>query len=143
MFWMITLVSLNLSIVASVASGTKWLQGKYIGLIYLIFAVIVWNKINNYYLLADFRSLERFLANNIKTELVEQMVQDRRNCLIARHAVANLKKVPFASITNAFFYSSYFHPEVGYDYSIKASIEPENCGDLTVVPANAADFIQR
>ena len=138
MFWMITLVSLNLSIVASIISRTKWLQVKYVGLIYLIFAVIAWNKINNYYLVPVFRSLEEFLANNIKIELVEQMVQDRRNCLIARHAVANLKKVPFASITNAFFYSSYFHPEVGYDYSIKASIEPENCGDLTVVPPDAS-----
>ena len=141
MFWMITLVSYNLIIISSLAKVEKWFQIKYAGLVYLVFTAIVWTKISNFYLIPDFRTLEKYLNNNIKSELVAQMEPDRRTCLIARHAVPNLKAVPFAAINNAFFYSSYFHPEVGYDYSIQAAIDPQDCGDLPVVPPNAQEFI--
>ncbi|MEO1800642.1 MAG: hypothetical protein AAFR62_09490, partial [Cyanobacteria bacterium J06629_2] len=94
------------------------------------------------YLLPDFRTLDQYLANNVKTELIEQTIPNERTCLIARHAILDIDAVPFALIENVFYYSSYFHPEVGYDYSIKAAIKPDDCGDLTVIPANAADFIE-
>jgi hypothetical protein len=142
MFWMITLVSLNLSVVSGLQNqGRGWLQVKYLGLVYLLFMAIVWVKIDNSYLKPVFRSLEQYLKNNIKTELVEQMIPNQRTCLIARHAIIKPNTVPFAQINNAFFYSSYFHPEIKYDYSIKAAINPENCGKLTMIPSNAADFI--
>jgi len=142
MFWMITLVSFNLAVISSLSERVeKWLQVKYVGLIYLIFMAIVWIKIPNFYLRPDFRILERYLDNNIKSELIEQMLPDRRTCLIARHAVPKLKTVPFAAIQNAFFYSSYFHPEIEYDYSIKAAIDPRDCNDLPVIPPNAQEFI--
>jgi hypothetical protein len=142
MFWMITLVSLNLTLVSSLEYQKKsWLQAKYFGLVYLLFMAIAWVKIDNYYLKPDFRTLERYLKNNIKAELVEQMIPNQRTCLIARHAIVSPNAVPFAQINNAFFYSSYFHPEIKYDYSVKAAIAPEDCGKLTMIPANAADFI--
>jgi hypothetical protein len=142
MFWMITLVSLNLSLVSGLQNqGNSWLQVKYLGLVYLLFMAIVWVKIDNYYLKPDFRTLERYLKNNIKAELVEQMIPNQRTCLIARHAIVSPNAVPFAQINNAFFYSSYFHPEIKYDYSVKAAIDPKDCGKLTMIPANAADFI--
>jgi hypothetical protein len=143
MFWMITLVSLNLSLVSSLEYQKKsWLQTKYFGLVYLLFMAIAWVKIDNYYLKPDFRTLERYLKNNIKAELVAQMIPNQRTCLIARHAIISPNAVPFAQINNAFFYSSYFHPEIKYDYSVKAAIAPEDCGKLTMIPANAADFIE-
>jgi hypothetical protein len=139
---MITLVSLNLSLVSGLQHQRKsWLQVKYFGLVYLLFMAIVWVKIDNYYLKPDFRTLERYLKNNIKVELVAQMIPNQRTCLIARHAIINPNAVPFAQINNAFFYSSYFHPEIKYDYSVQAAIAPEDCGKLTMIPANAADFI--
>lgn len=142
MFWMITLVSLNLSLVCGLQhQGKKWLQPKYLGLVYLLFMAIVWVKIDNFYLKPDFRTVERYLKNNVKAELVEQMIPNQRTCLIARHAIVKPNAVPFASIANAFFYSSYFHPEIKYDYSVQAAIAPEDCGKLTMIPANAADFI--
>ena len=142
MFWMITLVSLNLSLVSGLQNqGRGWLQVKYLGLVYLLFMALVWVKIDNYYLKPDFRTLERYLKNNIKAELVEQMIPNQRTCLIARHAIVRPNAVPFAQINNAFFYSSYFHPEINYDYSVKAAIDPQDCGKLTMIPANAADFI--
>jgi hypothetical protein len=143
MFWMITLVSLNLSIISANREQLfTWLQPKYSGLVYLLFLAIVFTRINNYYFKPDFRSLERYLKNNIKQELVEQMIPNQRTCLIARHAIIKPDAVPFASIANAFFYSSYFHPEIKYDYSIKVAIDPLGCGNLTMIPANAAEFIE-
>jgi hypothetical protein len=142
MFWMITLVSLNLSLVSGLQNqGNSWLQVRYLGLVYLLFMAIVWVKIDKFYLKPDFRSVERYLKNNIKTELVEQMVPNQRTCLIARHAIAKPNSVPFAQINNAFYYSSYFHPEIPYDYSVKAAVDPQDCGKLTMIPGNAADFI--
>lgn len=142
MFWMITLVSFNLSIISTLQNqGKNWLQPKYLGLVYLLFMAIVWVKIDRYYLKPDFRTVERYLKNNIKAELVAQMVPNQRTCLIARHAIIKPNSVPFAQINNAFFYSSYFHPEIPYDYSVKAAIAPQDCGKLTMIPANAADFI--
>ena len=142
MFWMITLVSLNWAVIAALQKNVVgWLQLKYIGLAYLLFMAIVWSRIHPYYLKPDFRTLERFLKNNTKQALVEQTVPHQRTCLIARHAIISPNAVPFATINTAFFYSSYFHPEIEYDYSIKAAINPEDCGDLPMIPPNAADFI--
>lgn len=126
MFWMITLVSLNLSLVSGLQNqGRNWLQVKYLGLVYLLFMAIVWIKIDQFYLKPSFRTVERYLKNNVKAELVEQMIPNQRNCLIARHAIVRPNAVPFASIANAFFYSSYFHPEIPYNYSVKARSHPK------------------
>ena len=141
MFWMITLVSFNLCAIATIQNRiTKWLQIKYIGLVYLLFMAIMTVNIDRYYFKPVFRTLEEYLTNNIKQELVEQTIPGDRTCIIARHAI-DANAVPFASIANVFYYSSYFHPEVAYDYSLQAAIEPEDCGNLTMIPSNAADFI--
>lgn len=101
-------------------------------------------KINNYYLRPVFNSLEPYLKDNanIKTELLDQLTPNERTCMISRHAIMNPGAVPFAQIQNAFYYSSYFHPEIEHDYSIKATVDPRDCGDLKVIPANAAEFIK-
>ena len=142
MFWMITLVSLNLSLVSSWHRRQTWLQPQYVGLIYLLFLAIVCSRIKSYYFKPDFRTLERFLTNNTKQELVEQMIPNKRTCMIARHAIPEPDAVPFASIQNAFYYSAYFHPEIKYDYSIKATVDPRDCGELKMIPPNAAEFIK-
>ncbi len=145
MFWMITLVSLNLCVVTSLQDKTlKWLQPKYSGLVYLLFLAITFIKIDNYYLRPVFNSLEPYLKDNenIKTELLEQMTPNERTCMISRHAITDPDAVPFASIANAFFYSSYFHPEIEYDYSIKVAVDPKGCGDLKMIPPNAQEFIE-
>ncbi len=143
MFWMITLVSLNLSIISSLQNQTfKWLQPKYLGLVSLLFLAIVCIRIDNYYLRPVFNSFEPYVKKTAKTELLAQMTPNKRTCMISRHAIPDITAVPFASIPNAFYYSSYFHPEIGYDYSIKAAIDPKDCGDLKVIPPNAAEFIE-
>ena len=145
MFWMITLVSLNLSLVAGLREREKWLQPKYLGLVCLVFMAIVLIRIDPFYIRPNFISLEKFyIEYGFKPELVEQMLPNQRTCMIARHAIINPKQVPFASIHHALYYSSYFHPEIEYDYSIQAAINPQDCQDLglKMIPANAAEFIE-
>ena len=142
MFWMITLVSLNLCVVSELQNQvSKWLQPKYLGVVCLLFLAIVCIRIDDDYLRPLFNSLESYLQDTAKTELLEQMTPNQRTCMISRHAVPNAKAVPYASIPNAFFYSSYFHPEMGYDYSIKATVHPKYCDDLKVIPPNVEEFI--
>ena len=143
MFWMIVLVSLNLYLVSSWhQSGKKWIQAKYLGVVCLLFFITVCVRIDDYYLRPVFNSFEPYLKRVVKTELLEQMTPNDRTCTIALHAIPNPRKVPFAQIQNVFFYSSYFHPEIEYPYSIKAAINPDNCGNLKMIPPNAADFIE-
>ena len=52
-------------------------------------------------------------------------------------ALANRQKVPFESQQNAFLYSSYFHPELDYSYSIKSIVDTENCGGGRIIPSEA------
>ena len=147
MFWMIVLVSLNLQLVATWQdthqdSSPKWLQPKYLGVVCLGFMVAMAIKINDYYLRPVFSSFEPYLRDTVKTELLAQMIPNERTCMIARHAIADPSSVPFAQIHNAFYYSAYFHPEIKYPYSIKAAVDPRDCGDLKVIPPHAEDYIK-
>ncbi len=138
-FWMICLVSLNLYLLSR--NQIRWqrlmyLQPKYMGLLYLIFMTIVWSKVGIfYYDKSAFTTLETGLSEAIKPELLSQIKPDDNICLIIRPALANRNKVPFESQQNAFLYSSYFHPELDYSYSIKAAVDTENCGERKVIPS--------
>ncbi|MGL5944108.1 MAG: hypothetical protein ACRC2S_27820, partial [Waterburya sp.] len=139
MFWMITLVSFNLCIITSLQKqAVRWLMPKYLGVICLIFLTIVYTRIEDFDYKPAFVKLDSFLNNNtfVKTELLEQMTPNERTCMISLHGIPYPKDVPVAQAKNAFYYSSYFHPEIKYDYSIKAVVDPINCGDLKIIPAN-------
>ncbi|MBE9044355.1 hypothetical protein IQ255_08055 [Pleurocapsales cyanobacterium LEGE 10410] len=140
MFWMIVLVSLNLYLVTSLQYRVgKWLQPKYFGLVYLLFLAIVYSRIDNYYFRPVFNSFEPYLKNTVKSELLTQMIPNARTCMISRHGVISPNSVPFAQINNAFYYSAYFHPEIGYEYSIKAAVDKSQCNNLKVIPPNAEE----
>lgn len=143
MFWMITLVSLNLYLVSAwQQSYPAWIKPKYFGVIYLLFLATVCTKIDSYFLRPVFNNFEPYLENTVKTELLEQMVPNDRTCMIALHAISDPTSVPVAEIHNAFYYSSYFHPEIEDPYSIKAAVDPQNCGDLKIIPPNAVNIEQ-
>lgn len=142
MFWMITLVSLNLSIVSSWQGQIlKWLQPKYMGLCCLFFLVIVCISVDNSYLRPIFNSPEKYMVDAVNAKLLNQVIPNERVCMISRHAIPDPEVVPYASIANAIFYSSYFHPEIKYDYSIKAATNLRGCGDLPIIPTNVANFL--
>ncbi|MGD1919029.1 MAG: hypothetical protein ACFCAD_09115 [Pleurocapsa sp.] len=139
MFWMICLVSLNLYLVSRSQINWQrweWLQPKYIGLVYLVFLIIVLSKIGSCYSdKSAFTSVEKHLFKAVKPELLSQIKPEENICLKIQPALSNRKKVPFESQQNAFLYSSYFHPEVNYSYSIRAVVDTENCGDRKIIPS--------
>jgi len=145
MFWMIVLVSFNLHIIStSEFKIFKWLKSKYLTLVYLGFLILMSIKIDSYFLKPVFKSMptlhrgyssvEEYVKDAVKPALIEQMIPNERVCLISRHAIPNPDAIPYASIANAIFYASYFHPEVDFDYSIQAVTSKNGCGDLPKIP---------
>lgn len=136
MFWMICLVSLNLYLISRQQKiYWRWLQPKYIGLIYVIFLTIVLTKIGGFYAIPRFNSLEEHIARGVKPEFLSQIGANQRVCLVTKH-LAKPQKASVVAIQYAFLYSSRFHPELDYSYSVKSAFYPENCGDRQIIPQN-------
>ena len=70
----------------------------------------------------------------IKAEFVDGIQPNEKVCLISKHIGENTQAEPVAALKYAFLYSSYFHPELDYDYSIQAAFDPSVCGDRTIIP---------
>lgn len=137
MFWMISLVSINLYLISRYEQNSgrlKWLKSKYLGLVYAVFLTIVLVKVGNFYAKPQFYSLKQQIQVGVKPELLSQIKPEDRICLIGKAGLVNPKEVRFAAIQHTFLYSAYFHPELNYSYSIKASTDPKDCGDRTIIP---------
>jgi hypothetical protein len=128
MFWMITLVSLNLSLISD---ENNRLQVKYFKIPFLIFFIVMCAKIDSYYLIPNFRSLEVYLNGIVNNSILKQISPDQENCVISRFGSPSNSFVP---IQHVFYYSSYFHPEIGSDYSIKVSENPQECENIRIIP---------
>jgi hypothetical protein len=131
MFWMITLVSFNLSLISSENLVKYHLQIKYLRLLFLLFFMVMYAKIGFFYLRPDFRSLEVYLEKVVNTDLLKQISPNQKNCIISKFGTGENTFVP---VQHVFFYSSYFHPQIGSDYSIKISENMEECGKLKIIP---------
>lgn len=139
MYWMICLVSLNLYLVSLPKNKLllgRLLQPKYIGLIYATFLTIVLVKIGNFYAKPSFYTLDKYVALGVKSEFINQIQPNEKVCLLSRHIGEDTQTSPTAALKYAFVYSSYFHPELDYDYSIQAALNPEACGDRTIIPSS-------
>ena len=137
MFWMICLVSLNLYLLSRSKHHwrrSRWLQPKYIVIIYLIFHLYVQHKAGRFYGRPVGITWEKHLNNTVKPELINQIPPSAEICLRSKHGISNEQKVPFVPIQNTFLYSSYFHPELDYSYSVRAAIDSANCGDRQILP---------
>ena len=138
MYWMICLVSLNLYLVSLPKNKQllgRWLQPKYVGLVFAVFLTIVLVKIGNFYAKPSFLTLDQYVNFGVKSEFINQIKPDEQVCLLSRHMGEDTQTAPTASLKYAFVYSSYFHPELDYDYSIRAALKPESCGDRTIIPS--------
>ena len=133
MYWMITLVSLNLYLICLPKFG-KRLQPKYIGLVYLIFLAIVLSKIGRFAAIPTFYTLDKYVETGVKPEFLAQIKPDEKVCLLSRHIGEDVQNAPTAALKYAYLYSSYFHPELNYDYSIQAALDPQACGDRGAYP---------
>ena len=52
----------------------------------------------------------------------------------------NVQTASAAALQYAFLYSSYFHPEIDYNYSIQVAFDPQTCGARRKIPS---DFEQK
>ncbi|MCC0175630.1 hypothetical protein I4641_01375 [Waterburya agarophytonicola K14] len=139
MYWMICLVSLNLYLISLPKNKEfigRWLQPKYVGLLYTIFLTIILIKVGKFYAKPSFITLDKHLAFGVKSEFVNQIKPNEQVCLLSKHIGEDTQTAPIAALKYAFLYSSYFHPELDYDYSIRAALNSEVCGDRTIIPSN-------
>ncbi|WP_019507377.1 hypothetical protein [Pleurocapsa sp. PCC 7319] len=139
MFWMICLVSLNLYLLSRSQIAWRrwrWLQPKYVGVIYLIFQLFVQHKAGRFYGKPVGISLEQQLKDTVRPELLSQITPNSQICLKSKHGISNEQRVPFVPMQNTFLYSAYFHPELDYSYSVKASLNTAECGDRTIIPSS-------
>ena len=139
MYWMISLVSLNLYLISLPKNRQllgRWLQPKYLGLVYAVFLTIVIVKIGNFYAKPSLITLDKYVTFGVKPEFLAQIQPNERVCLLSKHIGEDVQTVPIAALKYVYLYSSYFHPELGYDYSIRAALKPEACGDRKMIPSN-------
>ncbi len=138
MYWMMCLVSLNLYLVSLPKNKEllgRWLQPKYMGLVYLVFLTIVVVRIGSFYGRPLFLTLDRYINFGVKSEFIAEIKPNEQVCLISKHMGEEVQTAPIASLKYAFVYSSYFHPEIDYDYSIQTAFNPEACGDRAMIPS--------
>ncbi|NJK55128.1 MAG: hypothetical protein HC939_03685 [Pleurocapsa sp. SU_5_0] len=135
MYWMISLVSLNLSLIALPKNKlfAKWLQPKYLGLVYAIFLTIVLVKTQGFYVKPAFRSEAEYVKFGVKQQFLSKIQPNEQVCLISKHIGEDIKSAPIIPLKYAFVYSSYFHPEKN-NYSIQTALKPESCGDRKIIP---------
>lgn len=139
MYWMITLVSLNLYLISRPKNQQllgRWLQPKYLGLVYTVFLTIVLVKIGTFFARPSMITLDKYVTFGIKPEFLNQIEPNDRVCLLSRHIGEDIQTAPIAALKYVFLYSSYFHPELDYDYSVRSAFNPEACGDRKVIPSN-------
>jgi len=142
MYWMICLVSLNLYLISLPKNRQlfgKWLQPKYMGLIFSVFLIVVLVKTNALYVKPAFISQEQYVKFGVKQEYIDQIQPNEKVCLFAQHVGEDVQQIPYTALKYAFVYSSYFHPEVDYDYSIQTAFNDRSCGDRRIIPPNPND----
>lgn len=122
MYWMITLVSLNLYLVSNLDELSKkmkpkWLNYQLFGIICLLILMIVIVATRGITIRPKFYSLTGLIQNNVEANIMEQIKPNDQICIV--------KKQPYT-----FLYSSFFHPELNYSYSTKAALSLTECGGM-------------
>jgi hypothetical protein len=119
MFWMISLVSLNLYLVSHLErtpENLKWIDTKNLGIICVLFLTLVIFQIRKPSAVKpSFYTLEKHLERHVDFKLVNKISPGEEVCII--------------SITpNDFLYASKFQNQLNYSYSVKASDSESECG---------------
>ncbi len=122
MYWMISLVSINLYLVSryerspavSSPKKLKLLNSQNIGLLCLLALTVVITKTEFMYVKPSFYTLSKHITNNVDYRILSQIQPGDEVCLVGKY--------PYT-----FLYASKFHPQLNYPYSIKAVREPNQC----------------
>jgi hypothetical protein len=124
---MITLISLNLYLVTNwkhSSQKSRIFNSQNLGLVCLLFLSIVIVKTNFVYATPNFYTLDKHLKTFVNFNLLRNQIQPGDLvCLVNRSK----------QYRKTFLYSSYFHPQLGYSYSIKSALDPSECREITKV----------
>ena len=139
MYWMICLVSINLDLICQPKNRQlwgRWLKPKYMGLVYAVFLTIVIVKTNAIFIKPLGFTLDKYVTSGVKQDYLKQIKPNEQVCLISKHIGEDIHAKPIVALKYAFLYSSYFHPELDYDYSVQAALDPAACGNRKMIPNN-------
>ena len=120
MYWMITLVSLNLLLLSHIQrlpQNPKILNFRNLGIICLAFLVLVVVKTNFSYITPNFYTLDKHIQTFVDPAILKQIQPGDKVCLVNKSK--QYRKTPL--------YASYFHSQLGYSYSIKSALHPSEC----------------
>ena len=106
MYWMITVISLNLYLVSRFQN--RFIKPHYLGLVSLMALIIVGIKTNFTYLKPNFNTLDKFQDKRIEKSVIAQIKPGENICLPNRY--------PFT-----FGYTPWFYPDLEYTYSIRSA----------------------
>ena len=124
LYWMISLVSLNLYMVTAIEKLSprkrQLLNTRNLGLICLIFLSVVIAKTNFVYIKPNFYTLEKHLRYVVNPNILKKIKPGEKVCLINKSK--QYRK------TNG--YPVYFHPQLDYSYSIKSALDASECRGL-------------
>lgn len=124
LYWMITLVSLNLFLVTHLErlpQTAKFLKAQNLGLICLLFLTIVVTKTHFKAIKPNFYTLNQHLQNFVDPVTLSQIKPEETVCLVNKSW----------EYRKTYMYSAYFHPYLNYDYSIKSVVRnPSQCGEI-------------
>ena len=122
MYWMITLVSLNLLLVSNLeisAQTPSLLNARNLAIACLPFLVVVAVRTNFSYLAPKFYTVDKHIQTFVNPAIFEKIQPGDEVCLVNKSF----------QYRKPFLYTPYFHPQLGYSYSIKSALKPSECGD--------------
>jgi hypothetical protein len=117
MFWMVALVSLNVILVSYLArtpNPSKTLSPAVVGAVCTLALVVVIVGTKGFFIKPRFYSLQDHLNGVIIPEILNQFQPGDRICMVRYQP-------------NIYLYSSTFHPELDFSYSVAASADGEEC----------------
>jgi hypothetical protein len=109
MYWMLVLVSLNLYLISDrqrEIQRSNSIKTENIALVYLLVLAIVVTKTHFQYIKPNFYTLNKHIDKYVNPEVIYKIQPGDRICLV--------NKYPYA-----FLYSSWFHSNLNYQYSLR------------------------
>jgi hypothetical protein len=118
MYWIISLVSLNLYLVTRLENSRKrlkFINTKTISIVCLLALTIVLKQTRANYVRPIFYTFDKFIQSQVNTEVLQQIKEGDKVCIVGMPS-------------QAFLFASKFHPQLNYSYSVKAAESVSECG---------------
>ncbi|MDJ0690519.1 MAG: hypothetical protein QNJ41_18665 [Xenococcaceae cyanobacterium MO_188.B32] len=125
MYWMITLVSFNLLLVSHLEKSRSpqtpsLLNFRHLAIACLPFLVVVAVKTNFSYIAPKFYTLDKHIQTFVDPATFKKIQPGDNVCLVNKSF----------QYRKTFLYTPYFHPQLGYSFSIRSALDPSECKEI-------------